>query len=106
MLTALRETKPDLDRLWSNPAHTKHANLGCRCIVGVEHDRNQDQRLGKIGKDAPVAALVGIAQRGARHGVAEAHVMQFGTHCTQAAFDLAQPLALGQSGKLVASNCP
>ena len=56
----------------------------------------RDQHLREVGVDAPVARLVGVGQRRARHLAAETHVVELAAHRTQARFDVAQALAIGQ----------
>lgn len=68
-------------------------------IAGVKRTRDSDQVLGEIGVDAPVAPLVGVRQGGARHRVAEAHVIELGAEGAQAGLDVAQAFAVGQLGK-------
>jgi len=68
-------------------------------IAGVKRTRDSDQVLGEIGVNAPVAPLVGVRQGGARHRVAEAHVVELGTERAQAGLDVAQAFAVGQLGE-------
>jgi len=52
----------------------------CRC----------NQNLSKVGKDAPVASLVGICQRAARHETADAHVVQLAANGARTRLDISQ----------------
>ena len=54
------------------------------------------KHLREVGVDAPVVALVGVGQRGARHPAAEAHVVELAAHRPQARLDVAQALAVSQ----------
>ena len=49
-------------------------------IVGVERPRYPDENLREVRIDAPVAPLVGVGQRRARHFAAEPHVVEFAAH--------------------------
>ena len=49
-------------------------------IGGVERPGNADQDLRKIGKDAPVARLVSVGQRGPRHLAAYSEMIEFASH--------------------------
>jgi hypothetical protein len=51
-------------------------------IVEIEWPRHADQDLCKIRKDPPVAILIGVGERGARHFAAEAHVVKLAAHRT------------------------
>ncbi len=65
-------------------------------IVSIQRSRNTDQHLGKIGEDAPVAILVGIGQRRARHVTAEAQVVKFPLQGAKARLDIAKAFAVSQ----------
>lgn len=49
--------------------------------------------------NAPVAQLVGIGQRRARHGFANAHVIKLGSLRRPTRFDVAQAVAIGELSK-------
>ena len=53
----------------------------------------------EIQIEKAVARLVGVGQCGARRLGAESHVVELGTERTQARFDVAEALAVGQLGK-------
>jgi len=55
--------------------------------------------LRQFGKDTPVAALVGLGQRGTPHRRTKAHGIELGGLCAETGFDVAQTLAIGQLGK-------
>ena len=65
-------------------------------LVDIQRSRDADQALGEVGVDAPVAHVVGIGQRIARHRGANAQVVELGALRAQAGFDVAQTLAIGQ----------
>jgi hypothetical protein len=67
--------------------------------VGLQGAGNRNQPLRQIGVDAPVAALVGIGQRGAFDCAAKAGVIEPASLRTQAYLDVAQALAIGQLRK-------
>jgi len=68
-------------------------------VVSIKRPRNADQLLREVGEDAPVVRLVGVGQRGTRHAPTKAHVVQFAPDRSQARFDVAQALAVGQLGE-------
>src|ERR1035438_2044570 len=68
-------------------------------IVCIQRPCNGNQHLGEVGKDAPIVRLVGIAQCRARHSSSKSHVIQLAAHRTQAGFDVAETLAVGQLSK-------
>jgi len=68
-------------------------------LIGVKRGGLPDEDLGEIGKDAPVAIFIGIGQRAAGGGLADAGVVEFGAEGHQAGFDVAQTFAPGQLGK-------
>ena len=63
-------------------------------FAGLHH-----QSLRQFGIDTPVAALVGLGQRGAPHGRTKAHGIELGGLCAETSFDVAQTLAIGQLRK-------
>ena len=52
--------------------------LDAEAVLGIERAGDDDQRLGEIGIDAPIAPFVGIGQGGARDMPADAHVVELG----------------------------
>jgi len=68
-------------------------------LVGVQPSRLDDQALGQLRVNAPVARLIGIGQRRAPHRIAEAHGIKFRGLHRQAGFDVAQALPVGQLGE-------
>ena len=68
-------------------------------FVGVERGGPLNEDLSEIGEDAPVAGFVGVGQRTASGGLANAAVIEFGSQSAQTGFDVAQTLAPGQLGK-------
>ncbi len=73
--------------------------LGGKRFVGVESGGLLNEDLSEIGEDAPVARLVGVGERAAGGGLANAAVIEFGSQSAQTGFDVAQTLAPGQLGK-------
>ena len=73
--------------------------IDAKRFCGIKTTGNGDERLGKVGVDAPVAALVGIGQSTARHPALDAHVVQLARLRTQARFDVAQTFSIGQLSK-------
>ena len=49
-------------------------------IGGVEGPGDADQDLRKVGKDAPVARLVGVGQSSPRHLAAYSEMIEFASH--------------------------
>lgn len=68
-------------------------------LVGVEGGGLLHEHLGEIGEEAPVACFVGIGERAAGGGLANAAVIEFGSQCAETGFDVAETLAPGQLGK-------
>ena len=68
-------------------------------FIGVKRGGLLDEDLGEIGKDAPVAIFVGIGQRAAGGGLADAGVIEFRAEGRQAGFDVAQTFAPSQLGE-------
>jgi hypothetical protein len=64
--------------------------------VEVEFARQNNQTLKEFDMNAPVSRLAGIGQCRALDLVPETHVVEFGSLCRQADFDIAQTLAGGQ----------
>jgi hypothetical protein len=68
-------------------------------LIGVKRGGLLDEHLGEISKDAPVAIFVGIGQRAAGGGLADAGVVEFRAKGRQTGFDVAQTFAPGQLGE-------
>ena len=68
-------------------------------LAGIHGASDVDERLGEVGIDAPVVSFICIGQSRARHLAAKAHVIQLASHRTQARFDVAQALTIGQLRK-------
>src|SRR5687768_11955863 len=69
-----------------------HSKIG----VGVQWTGDIDQSVCKVGIDSPIAPLVGIGQRGASDPSLKTAVIELGTLCSQAGFDIAQAVAIRQ----------
>jgi hypothetical protein len=73
-------------------------------FAGIERPRFVDQDLRKVGVNAPVATIVGVAERAARHPATNAQVVQPPLERLQAGDDVAQALAISQLGKCQAEK--
>jgi hypothetical protein len=65
-------------------------------FIGVERSGLLDQNMGEVGKDAPVAFFVGVSQRAAGGGLADAGVIKLRTEGCQTGLDVAQTFAPSQ----------
>ena len=68
-------------------------------LIGVKRGGLLDEHLGEISKDPPVAIFVGISQRAAGGGLADAGVVEFRAKGRQTGFDVAQTFAPRQLGE-------
>ena len=68
-------------------------------FIGIERGGLLDEHLGEVGEDAPVAVFVGIGQRAAGGGLADAGVIEFGAEGGQTGLDIAQTFTPSQLGK-------
>ena len=68
-------------------------------VIGVKRGRLLDEDVGEVGKDTPVAFFIGIGQRAAGGGLADAGVIEFRAEGRQTGFDVAQTFAPGQLGE-------
>ena len=73
--------------------------FGGERFVGVKGRGLLNEDLSEVGEDAPVAGLVGVGQRAASGGLANAAVIELGAQGMQAGFDVAQTLAPSQLGE-------
>src|SRR5450631_190084 len=67
-------------------------------FIGVKRGGLLDEDLGEIGKDAPVAIFIGIGQRAAGGGLADARVVEFGAEGRREGFEVARISAPGSLG--------
>lgn len=67
-----------------------------KILVGIEVPSGLDQRLGKIGVDAPVAFFVGFGQGAAGDIGSNAHMVERVALGFEAGFDIAQALPIGE----------
>lgn len=67
-----------------------------KTVVEVELPGSLDQRLSKVGVNAPVANLVRVGKRIAGNSTAYPHVVQLVLLGTQAGFDIPETFAVGQ----------
>ena len=65
-------------------------------LVGIQRAGDANHGLCELGVDAPVAALIGVGERVARHPAADAHVIELVLMGAQTRFDIAQALAEGE----------
>ena len=65
-------------------------------LVDVEPARDPDQVLRELRINAPVAPLVRVGQRAARHRSPNTQVVELGGLCPKAGGDVAQALAIGE----------
>lgn len=63
-------------------------------LVDVEAARLDNETLGEVPVDAPVALLVRIGERAPRDGTAEAEVVELVRYRAEAGFDVAQTLSI------------
>ena len=70
--------------------------LDTKAVADVKLACYSNQRLGEVGVDAPVANLIRIRQRIARHATADAHVVKLRARRTQTCFDIAKTFPIGQ----------
>ncbi len=68
-------------------------------FIGVERGGLLDEDASEVGENAPVPVFVGVGQRAAGDGLADAGVIEFGAEGLQTGFDVAQTVASGQLGK-------
>src|SRR5271169_1272356 len=76
--------------------------INSKRVTRIKAPRLDDQGVGKITVNLPVAFLVGIGQIAARDVTANAEMVKFGLVRAQANFDVTQALAEGQ---LREGNC-
>src|SRR5215468_2420821 len=65
-------------------------------FVGIEDAGLLNENLSEVGEDPPVAFFVRIGQSASRSGLANATVIEFGTQCAEAGFDIPQAFSVGQ----------
>ena len=70
-----------------------------KTLVGMQLLGLGDEYLGEIGPHAPVAAFVGLGQRGTGDGQADARMVKVPGHSAQAGLDIAQRFAEGELGE-------
>ena len=68
-------------------------------LTRVQRGGLLDQDVGEVSEDAPVAFFVGIGQRAARGGLADAGVIELWAKGSQTGFDVAQTFTPGQLGE-------
>ena len=73
--------------------------IDAKRFCGIKTTGDGNERLGKVGVDAPVATLVGIGQSTARNPALDAHVVELARLRAQARFDVAQTFSIGQLSK-------
>src|SRR6516225_8348265 len=70
--------------------------LDAEGLLRIQPPCNADQALGEIGVDAPVTHGIGIGQRIASHRRTNPEMIELGTLCPQAYFDVPQALSISQ----------
>ena len=70
--------------------------IDAKRLPGIQTTGDSNERLGQVGVDAPVAHRVRIGQGIAGDAAADAHVIELALLRSQARFDVAQALAIGQ----------
>jgi len=73
--------------------------IDAKRFPGIKTTGDCDEGLGKVGVDTPVATLVGIGQGAARYPALDAHMVELFFLGSQARFDVAQALSIGQLGE-------
>ncbi len=68
-------------------------------VSGMQWSGDAYQMLSKLGEDAPVVSLIGIAQGGPRGLAAETHVVEFAAHRAETLLNITQTLAVGELGE-------
>ena len=68
-------------------------------LVGVKRGGLLDEDLSEVGEEAPVAFFIGVGQRAARDGLADAGVIESRAEGGQTGFNVAEAFAPGQLGE-------
>src|ERR1017187_9359102 len=68
-------------------------------FIGVERGGLLDEAVSEVGEDAPIAFFVGVCQRAAGGGLADAGVIELRAEGCQAGFDVAQTFTPSQLGE-------
>ena len=68
-------------------------------FVRVKFAGLRDEDASEVGEDSPVVGAAGIGERAPRDATAEAGVIEFGSECAEAGFDVAETLAVGELGE-------
>jgi hypothetical protein len=77
-------------------AHGKTLSERSLVVVSSAYTVFDDQGVGKIAIDLPIAFLVGVGQIAARHMTANAEMVKFGLVRAQTNLDVTETLAEGQ----------
>ena len=75
------------------------AEIDIENLARVESPRFADQRGGDTGIDSPVADIVGVGEGRARDPAAKTHVVEMFAARSEARFDVAQALPVGELGE-------
>ena len=73
-------------------------------LGSIHRAGNVDEHLREVGEDSPGVSLVGIGQCGSGNPASNAHVIKLAGDRSQASFDIAQTLAVGQLSKCQAKE--
>ena len=68
-------------------------------LVGIKTCGLLDEPLRKVCEDFPVTGFVGVGERAARGGLADAGMVEFGAERLQAGFDVAETFAPSELGE-------
>ena len=70
--------------------------LHSEVLVRIQLSGDLDQHVSKVGIDAPIPFFVGIGQRASRNSAPDPCMIKLGLHGSQACFDVAKTLPIGQ----------
>jgi hypothetical protein len=73
--------------------------IDAEVLAGIQRACDRDQPSSQVGINPMVAPFVGVGQRGARDVTANAQMIEPAPESSQAGFDVAQALAIGQLRK-------
>src|SRR4030043_56430 len=71
-------------------------DLQSEVLVRIQLSGHSDQHMSKVGVDTPIPFFVGIGQRASRNSAPDPCVIKLGLHGSQACFDIAKTLPVGQ----------
>jgi len=77
----------------------RFVQIGDEAVVGIEILGDANQRVCKVGEDAPIPMFVGIRQRASGDPATDSHVIELGGLCSQTDFDIPQTFPVSHLGK-------